>query len=284
MSVINVTPTSATVTWGTSELATSKVYYSTTSTVSTSSPAVENTTLVLSHSLNLTGLSASTTYYYLVESKDAAGNTSLSSVGNFTTPSVDITAPSISAITTTDITSSGATVNWMTNENATSKVYYSTASPVDFGTALSVSNSSFVTAHSLNLSSLSASTTYYFVVESSDGSSNRATSTQNSFTTLPPPDTTAPIISNVVAGSVSSTSATITWTTDENATSKVYYSLSTPVNLGTASVTEVAGLTMAHSVGLSGLTASSTYYFIVESKDAVSNTGTSSQSSLTTTP
>lgn len=101
-----------------------------------------------------------------------------------TATSTDTTAPIISGVSATNVASSTATVNWTTNEPATRKVYYSTSTPIDFGTALTASASSLATSHSLNLSSLTASSTYQFTIESKDASNNTATSSQQSFITL----------------------------------------------------------------------------------------------------
>ena len=97
------------------------------------------------------------------------------------------------------------------------------------------------------------------------------------------PDVTAPVISSVNATGIASTTATITWTTNESSTSRVYYSTVNPLNFGTALTATVSGFTTSHSVGLTGLNATTTYYYAVESKDTSNNTATSSQSSFTTT-
>ncbi|MEK7555301.1 MAG: peptidoglycan-binding protein [Patescibacteria group bacterium] len=97
------------------------------------------------------------------------------------------------------------------------------------------------------------------------------------------PDTTAPIISAISVNATTST-ATITWTTNEASTSKAYYSTISPLDVSSTSTLSVSTLTlsMSHLLGLSGLTASSTYYFAVESKNAANNTATSTGQSFTT--
>ena len=95
----------------------------------------------------------------------------------------DTTAPVISLVSFSGITQTGAAVNWITNEAATSKVYFGTGSPLNLATASTNTNSSLVLNHSLALSGLSATTTYYVVVESRDASGNTATSSQQSFVT-----------------------------------------------------------------------------------------------------
>ena len=185
ISIINVVAgtTSSIVSWTTDEAADSQIYYGT-STVYGLSTVLDSSSTT-SHSQSLTNLNASATYYYQIRSRDAANNLGTAQ-GSFQTLAIaDTTAPMISNVSTTNIASSTATVNWTTDEPATSKVYYSTSTPINFGTALTVSTSSLTTSHSLNLSDLTASSTYQFAIESKDASNNAATSTQQSLITLP---------------------------------------------------------------------------------------------------
>ncbi|MBS3817012.1 MAG: S8 family serine peptidase [Candidatus Thermoplasmatota archaeon] len=80
-------------------------------------------------------------------------------------------------------------------------------------------------------------------------------------------DDTPPTISNV-ASTVNGVDATITWDTDEDSTSKVYYGGST--SLGAEKFNE--SLVTGHSVDLSGLAENTQYYFKVESTDISGNT------------
>ncbi len=102
-------------------------------------------------------------------------------------------------------------------------------------------------------------------------------------TTPPVADTVAPIISAINSGSVATTSATVTWTTNENAAGKVYFGTVNPLVLASATANSTTTLSTAHSFVLTGLSASTTYYYVVESKDAANNTTTSGQGSFTTT-
>jgi len=77
--------TSATINWLTNSSATSQVAYGTTTSYGTQSPL--NSTLVTSHSVALSGLTASTVYQFQVESTDASGNTVASANSSFTTTS-----------------------------------------------------------------------------------------------------------------------------------------------------------------------------------------------------
>lgn len=94
-------------------------------------------------------------------------------------------------------------------------------------------------------------------------------------------DRTAPVISNVVS-SVSTSTISITWNTDERADSKVFYATSTPVIISSASVVSSPVMVLSHSIFLPSLNASTTYYFVVSSTDASSNTATSTQASFIT--
>ena len=97
------------------------------------------------------------------------------------------------------------------------------------------------------------------------------------------PDTTAPVISGASVSSIASTTATIAWTTNENATGKVYYGTVSPIDFLTALTMSSAALTTSHSFGLTGLATSTTYYYVLESKDASLNTATTSTQSFATT-
>ena len=93
------------------------------------------------------------------------------------------------------------------------------------------------------------------------------TSDTFSFTTEPP-DLTPPAISNVVVNTTS-TSATVTWLTNEGATSKVEYGLTTGYE--NPAVSDNA-LVTSHSLQLDGLTAATTYNFRLTSTDYFGNT------------
>ena len=106
----------------------------------------------------------------------------LAYVGNSITPIADVTDPNISNVDSS-FTSDSATITWDTDEPATSLVKYST----DHSYGPPVSNSNYVTSHSIELTGLSSSTPYHFMVTSVDGSTNSASSADTHFTTASPP-------------------------------------------------------------------------------------------------
>ncbi len=283
---VSRTQTNATVKWETNEKTSAQFFYGTTTPVTKDNAKILSTSaLATKHSANLTQLTASTTYYYLIVAKDKAGNVATSTEYNFTTKQVaDTQAPTLSDITATT-TLSTATITWNTNESATGKMLYGVSSPTTEAT-----ESGTHTSHSIALSGLATSTTYKYIVVSTDAAGNTSTSTEKTFLTLTPEpepepaDTTAPVISAVDTANIATTTADVTWTTNEVAKSTVYYGLVTPLDT-TASTTDMmtnASLVTAHTLSLTGLTASTTYYYLVTSADEAGNTATSTEHSFIT--
>ncbi len=95
-------------------------------------------------------------------------------------------------------------------------------------------------------------------------------------------DIIAPIISNI-GSSVSTNTADITWDTDEESDSAVWYSTTTPIVLSSSLLIESADLVTSHTISLSGLSVNTTYYFVVGSLDSSDNKATSTESSFITT-
>ncbi len=271
----SVTASGVTVTWTTNEPATSLVEYGLTTGYGTSSAL--NSTRVTSHSRPLVGLSSATTYHYRVISVDATGNSAVSADYTFTTAQAgDTTPPVLSSIAAGAVTSSGATVTWTTNEVSTTQVDYGTTASYGASTTL---NSSLVTAHSAALAGLQGATTYHFRVRSADAAGNVALSGDAAFTTAAAPDTTAPALSAIASGSLTSAGATITWTTNEAATTQVDYGTTTAYGTST---TLNSSLVTTHSAALASLQAATTYHFRVRSADAASNSAVSGDATFVT--
>ena len=95
-------------------------------------------------------------------------------------------------------------------------------------------------------------------------------------------DTTVPLISNVNSN-VSTNTADITWDTNEESDSVVWYSTTTPIVLSSSLLAESADLVTSHTISLSGLSINTTYYFIVGSLDSSDNKATSTEFSFITT-
>jgi peptidoglycan hydrolase-like protein with peptidoglycan-binding domain/phosphodiesterase/alkaline phosphatase D-like protein len=273
----------ATIAWSTNELATSSIRYGTSTNLGSVLPLDASAGLV--HSGTIAGLSAATTYYYCIDATDLAGNTASSCGNSFTTAAApivpDTTAPVISLITTASFATSTAIVTWTTNELANAQIEYGTST--SYG-SVSPLASGYALTHSESLSGLLSGMTYHYRVISADAAGNLATSTDQTFITesvqvIVPPDATPPIISAVDAASISNITATITWTTNELATSTLTYGTTT--NYGLEATLSASAL-LAHEAALTGLIPQTTYYYCISATDLAGNTASSCGHSFTT--
>jgi len=229
-----------------------------------------------------------------VRATDAAGNTTAAEDYANDSFTLDTEEPVISSVDESEITGSGATITWTTNELANSRVVYdrlphSSAGDYPYGTPL---DETMVTDHTVNLSGLDDGTPYYYRVISSDQAGNETVSDEFTFTT---PDTTGPDISAVEGSSDTAYSATVSWETDERSTTQVAYSLTShegeqfadvdallaAYGSSTAENTEPATY---HAESLSDLQSSSIYHYRVISRDGSGNAAWSEEYSFETPP
>jgi peroxiredoxin len=187
---------------------------------------------------------------------------------------VDVTPPSIQ-VSTTSTTETGATITWITDERATSQVQYGKTETYGSSTT---PDTNLSTSHSVKLTGLDPNTTYHFKVISKDAAGNEATA-KGELTTLATADTTPPTISGVNISNITESSATITWITDERATSQVQYGKTETYG---SSTTPDTSLTPTHTVTLTGLDDGTTYNFQVISKDSSGNIATSANQTFET--
>ncbi len=201
------------------------------------------------------------------------------------TTTADTIAPVISSIVSKPALR-GAVISWSTNEKSQSIIYYATTSAaldVNSSSTPRVIDRSFEKSHSEKISGLATSTTYYFKIATKDRAGNTSYSDTQSFTTKTPEvKVVYPVISRVATLSGTST-AQVGWRTNEPATSKVYYSTSTVSTEATSTAFVFDGaLSTNHSMTVSGLATSTTYNFVIESKNAQGNKTLSNSFSVTT--
>jgi len=201
----------------------------------------------------------------------------------------DTTAPVISAISSSSLTTTGATITWTTNEASTSRIEYGTTT--SYGST-TTNDSNRVTTHTQSLTGLTAGTLYHYRVVSTDEANNTTVSEDQTFTTnvapkpeptpvpVPTPDITAPIISAISSSSLTTSGATVQWTTNEASTSRVEYGTTT--SYGSSTDLDSSKVT-SHSQTLTGLTAGTLYHYRVISVDAANNAATSGDQTFTTT-
>jgi hypothetical protein len=271
----NLTSTSVTVTWTTNQPAWSQVNYG--ATTSYGSSTTLDTTLVTAHSETITGLAAGTTYDFDVVSTNAAAQSTTSPNSTFTTPATTATPPNVGYVVAWGISNTGAVVTWSTDVLANTQLAYGTSTALG---QLSPLQTTMAASHGVTLTGLNPGTEYYFVAQSTGADGATGYSTVMNFTTTGTQTTPPPVISNVVATSVSNTSETITWTTDQASSSLVNYGVTTTYTLAS---TLNPALVTAHSVTLTGLTPGTLYDFDVVSANSLTLSSTSSNATFTTT-
>lgn len=263
--IVAASETAAEVTFKSATAVTSKLRYGLTRDSLSQTADVAGTRT--SHTINLTGLTAKTRYYYQVMTGLNASNQEVWTLTrSFIT---DVTPP---VIIDPRIITNGRDVELRltTNENTSAVVLYYSQS--DFSDLEGVEDYQFGKIH--NLGFRVGQGTYTILPVVTDEAGNDTFGTAITYVH----DGSAPVISSVQVTNRTSTGATISWTTNEQASTLVDYG--TNQNSLTR-VTGTNGVT-AHSVALTGLTSNSTYYYKVSSADAAGNLTSSALASFST--
>ncbi len=178
--------TSALIAWNTNEPTTGFVEYGPTAAyeVGTVSSDASGTL----HNVLLSGLTTGQTYHYRITAVDVDSNATTTSDAVFTAQGDD-DPPIISAVSAAPAPTF-ATVTWLTDEPADTRVRYGTTPAY----GLVASNGLPTTDHGITLSGLTPETMYHFEVESRDAEGNVAVSTPASFVT--PPAATPVLVSD----------------------------------------------------------------------------------------
>jgi hypothetical protein len=262
--------TSAIVQWSTDEPATSVVEFGESASLGSAAQSPAGV-FTKSHSISLSGLRASTTYYARVSSVDPDGNgPTASSVFTFTTAAApDTQPPVIQGLAAISVTHNAITIAWTTNEAATTGVSYN-----DGGVYNVVSDPGYVTSHQVTLAGLSAQRTYSITVSSKDAAGNGPTlAGPIQVTTLSAPDVTAPVISSI-STVPAKRSAALSWSTSEAASSEVHYG---KVSGNPDNFLASVSLSTSHNASLTGLDPSTTYFVVIRATDAAGNTAAFSE-------
>ncbi|MGA7240081.1 MAG: TIGR03790 family protein, partial [Bryobacteraceae bacterium] len=186
---------------------------------------------------------------------DAAGNTAASSISvtmDTTPPTVSVTAPASGATVGGTVAVSANATDSAGITGVQFQVDGANLGGVIAGAPYSVSWNTVGVANGLHTLSATAS----------DTAGNTATS---SVSITVNNAIAGPVISGVITGTVTYSGATITWTTDQVSSSQVAYG--TTSSYGSLSALNSA-LTTSHSVTLTGLAASTTYYYQAQSQNA----------------
>ncbi len=250
------------------------IYWSTTSGAGTGGTKITGATSPTVQ----TGLTAGTTYYYVMTAVNSAGESS---------PSVQVAATTLTPAPSptipdapTGVTAAGGanqvTISWSAVSGASSyNVYWSTTSgfAISSGTKIAGVTSPYV--HT----GLSAGTTYYYVVTAVNGVGESIPSAQASaITNAPAP--TVPAAPTGVTATGGTKQVTISWTTVSGLTYNLYWSTTSGVT--TATGTKIAGVTSPYIH--TGLADGTSYYYIVTAVNSVGESTASSQVTATTNP
>jgi hypothetical protein len=300
VTAINVAENAATIFWNTNSDSDSYVVYSTNASMAGSSET-GNAALVgasassslFQHKVELSGLSAASTYYYYVKSTDGSANTAIDTNGNnyfsFRT-TADEKKPVLSAIGAPVRSSNSVVITWSTDEPATSQVQYGTEE--GSYTKTSVLDNTLTLNHVVTLSDLVPERTYHYRVISKDNAGNESVSGDNTVTTTedgvvvgvysgsPPTDTAVPSVSEISVTDIGSFDATVNFTTNEPALGIVEYGSELPYSFSAAASKVEYGT--KHALKLTGLRMGTPYHFRIRAVDKAGNSGYSSDRTFTT--
>jgi len=223
-----------------------------------------------------TGLNPSTTYTYTVAAYDAAGNISIQSPKASTTtlagspnPAVSFNSPSSGATLSGTVTLSANATDNVGIANVQFQVDGANfGSPVTSGPPYSTSLNTASFANGSHTLTAIATDTLGLTASCSE-----SVTISNSVLVAEPE------ISGISAGAITSSGATIAWTTDESSTSQVQYGPTPAYGSSTPLDTKFVS---SHSVPLTGLQASTTYHYAVFSQDGSGNLNSSGDNVFTT--
>lgn len=228
-----------------------------------------------------TGLTAGTTYYYVVTALNSAGESVASAqVSATTNPAAPVpTVPSAPTGVTATGGTKQATISWPAVSGATSyNLYWSKTSGVTTATGTKIAGATTPAVHT----GLTDSTTYYYIVTAINNVGESAASVQVAATTITPaPAPTAPAAPTGVSATGGANQATVSWTAVSGATSyNIYWSNTSGVT--TTSGTKIAGASSPFVQ--TSLSAGATYYYIVTAVNGVGESSASAQATATTNP
>ena len=278
--VVDQTDRNATISWSTNLNAISKLEYG----IITRDYkwSVQSNQKKTDQAMTITGLFPETTYYFRITAiTDNAEVTSFEQSFK-TTKASDNKSPEISRVAIPYITGTTATIQWLTDEPATSEVDYGRTDK--YGS--NKTNRSRVRVHDITLTGLQPSTNYHFVVKSKDEDNNISRYEDMTFRTHvdQSPEQSELLIYNVQPSAennlqVSQDSAVISWWTNKVAEGWVRYG--TNISYGKTVATD-APRDFSKSVTLIGLEPGKTYYFEIQAKDVFGKQIKSSGHSFTT--
>lgn len=284
---VEVTQTSATITWQTDKPSDSRVAFVPTDLYRPNrdepyqTESGDTQDFTTDHKVTLLGLTPNTVYHYQLRSREAAGRTARSVDRTFKTLPLK---PEVSNTVVAKTTENSATLTWKTNVPTKSVIEYVNTKTNE---KRSQGDPQFVTSHQFTVSNLAADSAYTATVKAESEDGQLVSSGVIPFKTTR--DNVAPEINQVrtdvtlSAGQSDVSQAIITWKTNEPATSQVFFEegiTQSPTLKNTSPLQEE--MLLNHVVVLNKLRSATPYRFRVVSKDGAGNTTVSRDYTLLT--
>lgn len=191
----------------------------------------------------------------------------------------DTIPPVISGISSASVLPTEATVVWTTDELAVSHFRYGTTT--NYGSIVTLGTTGLL-VHAATMLNLSSNTTYHYCIDATDLFGNSVESCGHQFTTAAAAvqiDTIPPTIFSVTVAPITTTSATVSWTTNEIADGEVEFG--TTASYG--SIAEAnTNYALADSTVLNNLYPDTLYHYRVHSHDESGNSAYSPDEVFTT--
>lgn len=242
--------------WTTDEMAYGFVEYGETTSYGQATPKSASATM--DHTVTVAGLTPGTAYHYRIVAEDESGNISYSKDRTFETAleavAIDNVPPEITEVSAMNITASGATITWMTDELAQGKIEY--GKTAEYGKSSPLTDD-YATEHSASFSNLDADTEYHYRVVVQDESGNESVSPDEVFTTDPAPvtapteETTATSTPETTATATSSPTSEPTATSTSSTTTASSTSTTATSTTTTATTTSTTTATTSTSFAIS---------------------------------
>lgn len=176
--------------------------------------AVVNGSTITAQSVNLTGLTSGTTYFYKVEASNSGGNATPSITLSFTTTTAT-TAPAITSVAASNVTFNAATINFNLNAFGSATTYVVEYTTDVLGTwqtqSGGTSSVNAATPFQVQLSNLTPNKTYFVRVKATNATGQITTTPEIQFN-IPTPI----VLTNVNDSNVTATIAQINYTLNTN--------------------------------------------------------------------
>ena len=258
-----------TVNWVTERESDSKIQYGTESGKYRETE-VSNSTQTKSHTLNVEGLEAGTTYYYRVLWTDEDGNTGRSSEMMFTT----LPAPVVKNVSVIRKSLNSATIQFTSKDSTAVNILYGRTE--SFGGLETVNTSASESTYTVELEGLDDGVTYFFRPDAIDTDGFVYGGNIVTFTT-PERPRISELRFQPIEGEPTSTQQ-VTWRTNVPTTSQVTYGL---VNTNGVSILDTTPKT-EHSLIIKDLQDNSSYFLLAQGRDQDGNLATSDRQTFQT--